>query len=44
MNEHITFSARASLMIVGRRMQEMGVWQTVKEHVHIGQKVIGHQP
>lgn len=44
MKEHITFSARASLMIVGRRMQEMGVWQTVREQVHIQQKVINHQP
>lgn len=44
MDENITFSARASLMVVGQRMQEMGVWQRVREHVHIRQKVINHQP
>jgi hypothetical protein len=44
MNEHTTFSARASLMVVGQMMQQMRMWDTVRESVYIGQKVIEHHP
>ena len=44
MNEHTTYSARASLAVMGRMMQRMKIWETVTEKVHIGQKVIRHQP
>jgi hypothetical protein len=44
MDENTTYSARASLMVLGRMMQQMKIWVRVSEKVHIKQKVITHQP
>jgi hypothetical protein len=44
MNEHTTFSARASLMVVGQMMQQMGIWATLRERIAIAQKVIEYHP
>ena len=44
MNKYTRFSARASLAIVGRRMRQMGIWETVEKHVQIKQKVIRYKP
>lgn len=38
------FSARASLVALGLRFQQMGIWPIVMEQVHIRQKVLKHQP
>jgi hypothetical protein len=35
MDEQIEFSARASLVALGLRMQRMGVWTVIAEHVAI---------
>jgi hypothetical protein len=44
MTEQIEFSARASLVALGLRMQRMGVWAVIAEHVAIKQKVLRHTP
>jgi hypothetical protein len=44
MNEQIEFSARASLVALGLRMQRMGLWTVITEHVAIKQKVRRHTP
>lgn len=37
-------SPRASLVAIGRRFQQMGIWLMVEESVHIKQKVLRHTP
>lgn len=44
MSKYKRFSARASLAVVGIRMQQKGIWKTVEKHVQIKQKVINHNP
>lgn len=44
MSKYIRFSPRASLAMVGRWMQQMGVWEIVGKHVRIKQKVIKYTP
>lgn len=44
MNKYTHFSPRASLAIFGLYMRQMGIWELVREHVHITQKVIRHKP
>lgn len=44
MSNYTRFSARASLAVVGRRLRQMKIWQTVEKHVHIRQKAIKHKP
>jgi len=44
MDEQIEFSARASLVALGLRMQRMGVWAVIAEYVAIKQKVLRHTP
>jgi Transposase DDE domain group 1 len=44
MNEQIEFSARASLVALGLRMRQMGLWAVIAEHVTIKQKVLRHTP
>lgn len=44
MNNCIRFSPRASLALTGMRIQQMGIWQTIEQHVKIKQKVIKHSP
>ena len=44
MQEHLEFSARASLVALGCRMRQMGLWSIVQSHVTIKQKVLLHRP
>ena len=44
MNKFTRYSARASLAAVGVRMRQMGIWDTIKKHVEIKQKIIDHSP
>jgi len=44
MDESVEFSARASLVMLGLRFQNLGVWATIKEHVKIKQKVRQYTP
>jgi hypothetical protein len=44
MRNNTRFSARASLAVVGRRLRQMKVWQTIEQHVRIKQKVIKYKP
>lgn len=44
MNNYTTFSARASLVVIGLWMQQMGIWATVETHVRIMQKTVKHTP
>jgi hypothetical protein len=44
MDEQIAFSARASLVALGLRMCQMGLWAVIAEHVAIKQKVLRHTP
>ncbi len=44
MDHTIEFSARASLVAVGVRFQQLGIWKIVKQHVKIKQKVRQHTP
>lgn len=44
MGNYTRFSARASLVAVGRRMRQMKIWATIEEHVQVRQKVIKHEP
>ncbi len=44
MDEQIEFSARASLVALGLRMQRMELWAVITEYVAIKQKVLRHTP
>jgi hypothetical protein len=44
MSKHSKFSPRASLAAIGVRMQQLGIWQVIEQHVQIEQKVIQHTP
>jgi DDE family transposase len=44
MDEQIEFSARASLVALGLRMQQLGLWTVICQHVTIKQKVLKHTP
>lgn len=44
MEQSVEYSARASLVAVGMRFRQMGVWSVIGEHVHIRQKVLRHTP
>lgn len=44
MDDLIVFTPRASLVALGMRLQRMGVWSVIAEHVHIKQKTLRHQP
>lgn len=44
MTDCIRFSPRASLSLMGLRIEQMGVWKVVEEHLHIKQKTIQHTP
>lgn len=44
MEETIEFSARASLVAVGLRFQQLQLWLVVADHVKIKQKVLRHKP
>ncbi len=44
MSKCTRFSARASLMVVGLRMQAMGIWKVVEGKVRIKQKVLRYRP
>ena len=44
MYNHIAFSPRASLALTGMCIQQMGIWETIGQHVTIKQKVINHTP
>ncbi len=39
-----TISPRASLAVVGRRFQQMGIWLVVEKNVRVKQKVLRHTP
>jgi Transposase DDE domain group 1 len=44
MAKYTRFSARASLAAIGVRFRQMGIWDVVKQHVTIKQKVLKYQP
>lgn len=44
MYNNIVFSPRASLAMTGMCIQQMGIWETIGQHVTIQQKVITHTP
>jgi hypothetical protein len=44
MYNDIAFSPRASLAMTGMCVQQMGIWETIGQHVTIKQKVITHTP
>ena len=44
MDEQIEFSSRASLVALGLRMQQLGLWTLICQHVTITQKVLKHTP
>src|SRR5207244_13473775 len=44
MDTAVAFSARASLVVVGLRFQQLGIWSVVRAHVKIKQKVRVHTP
>jgi hypothetical protein len=44
MDTQVTYSARASLVALGLHIQQMGIWLTVRAHVHIQQKKRTHDP
>ena len=44
MYNDIAFSPRASLAMTGMCIQQMGIWETIGQHVTIKQKVITHTP
>jgi hypothetical protein len=44
MDANATYSARASLVALGLHIQQMGIWSTIRAHVHIPQKNRGHDP
>jgi hypothetical protein len=44
MDEQIEFSSRASLVALGLRMQQLGLWTVIGQQVTIKQKVLKHTP
>jgi hypothetical protein len=44
MKQYTRVTGQASLALVGVCMKQMGLWQSVEQHVHIKQKVIRHRP
>jgi hypothetical protein len=44
MKHDIKYSPRASLIMSGLRMQQLKIWEMVREEVDIQQKVIVYQP
>ena len=44
MKDYIKYSARASLALVGNRIKQMGIWNTIGEYVTIKQKTVTHTP
>jgi hypothetical protein len=44
MDESVEFSARASLVMLGLRFQNLGVWATITEHVKIKHKIRQYTP
>lgn len=44
MDESIKFSSCASLMALGVRIQKLGIWSVIEQHVAIKQKVLKHKP
>lgn len=44
MTDCIRYSPRASLSLMGLRMEQMGIWKVIAEHVNIKQKTIQHTP
>jgi len=44
MKDCIKYSARASLALVGHRINQMSIWNTVSNYVHIKQKTVIHTP
>lgn len=44
MKDCIKYSARASLALIGNRINQMGIWHTISNYVHIKQKTVIHTP
>lgn len=44
MNNCISYSPRASLAIVGMKVQQMGIWDMIGQQVKIQQKTVTHTP
>jgi hypothetical protein len=44
MNDCIRFSPRASLALMGMRLEQMGIWNVIEAHLQIKQKVVVHTP
>jgi len=44
MNNCISYSPRASLAIVGMKVQQMGIWNMIGQQVNIQQKTVIHTP
>lgn len=44
MDESVEFSARASLVMLGLRFQNLGLWATITEHVKVKQKIRQYTP
>jgi hypothetical protein len=44
MAESVAFSARASLVALGVRFQQLGIWSVVQTQVKIKQKIRKHTP
>ena len=44
MTNYTRFSGRASLAVIGSLMRSMGLWEAIKRHVRIRQKVLKHRP
>lgn len=44
MDHSVEFSARASLVALGVRFQQLGTWSVIQAQVQIKQKVLKYQP
>ena len=44
MKDCIKHSARASLALIGKRINQMGIWNTIANYVDIKQKTVVHTP
>ncbi len=44
MEEYAIFTARAGLVVLGLHMQQLKLWETVAEQVHIRQRIHRHTP
>jgi len=44
MDQSSRFCVHASLAAIGLRIRQMGIWETMEQHVQIRQKVIDHTP